>query len=195
MCLVDEVQIIKHKYIQKWICLHHLKKKSFVVKYSLWPRAKVAVWIIVFDSVCMRKYSVFKCNYFLLFNANKYTDMFGEAKLECGRSLMRPWSAPRNFFPFWQTIRQLRQRKQHLTKDVLTSTDDVIGWWKEHFECLLNPTGHLPWRKLGQWKLGLIRPYQELRPQVKSCGSRAPEWTRFALSSSRLWMGLTSITD
>uniref|UniRef100_A0A8C6S4J5 Reverse transcriptase domain-containing protein n=1 Tax=Neogobius melanostomus TaxID=47308 RepID=A0A8C6S4J5_9GOBI len=48
---------------------------------------------------------------------------------------------------FWQTIRRLRRGKQCFTNTVysaggelLTSTGDVVGWWKEYFEDLLNPT-------------------------------------------------------
>ncbi|KAJ8014446.1 hypothetical protein DPEC_G00040310 [Dallia pectoralis] len=64
----------------------------------------------------------------------------------CGRS-----SAPRCFRSaprcFWKTVRHLRRGKRGTIQAVyskngtlLTSTDDVIGWWKEHFEELLNPT-------------------------------------------------------
>uniref|UniRef100_A0A673CDI6 Reverse transcriptase domain-containing protein n=1 Tax=Sphaeramia orbicularis TaxID=375764 RepID=A0A673CDI6_9TELE len=48
---------------------------------------------------------------------------------------------------FWQTIRRLRRGKQCATNTVysgsgelLTSTGDVVGRWKEYFEDLLNPT-------------------------------------------------------
>ncbi|XDV52206.1 hypothetical protein PO909_020956 [Leuciscus waleckii] len=48
---------------------------------------------------------------------------------------------------FWQTVRRLRRRKQCPTNAVytgggqlLTSTGDVVGRWKEYFEDLLNPT-------------------------------------------------------
>uniref|UniRef100_A0A672ZD16 Reverse transcriptase domain-containing protein n=1 Tax=Sphaeramia orbicularis TaxID=375764 RepID=A0A672ZD16_9TELE len=54
------------------------------------------------------------------------------------------WSASRKF---WQTIRRLRKGKQCATNTVfsgsgelLTSTGDVVGQWKEYFEDLLNPT-------------------------------------------------------
>ncbi len=47
---------------------------------------------------------------------------------------------------FWQTIRRLRRGKQCPTNAVysgggqlLTSTGDVVGRWKEYFEDLLNP--------------------------------------------------------
>uniref|UniRef100_A0AAR2JQE7 Reverse transcriptase domain-containing protein n=1 Tax=Pygocentrus nattereri TaxID=42514 RepID=A0AAR2JQE7_PYGNA len=53
-------------------------------------------------------------------------------------------SAPKRF---WQTVRRLRRGKQCATSTVysgdgvlLTSTEDVIGRWKEYFEDLLNPT-------------------------------------------------------
>ena len=48
---------------------------------------------------------------------------------------------------FWQTIRRLRRGKQSSTNTVysgggelLTSTGDIVGRWKEYFENLLNPT-------------------------------------------------------
>uniref|UniRef100_A0A671WJG1 Reverse transcriptase domain-containing protein n=1 Tax=Sparus aurata TaxID=8175 RepID=A0A671WJG1_SPAAU len=48
---------------------------------------------------------------------------------------------------FWQTIRRLRRGKQSSTNTVysgggelLTSTGDIVGRWKEYFEDLLNPT-------------------------------------------------------
>ena len=48
---------------------------------------------------------------------------------------------------FWQTIRCLRRGKQSSTNTVysgggelLTSTGDIVGRWKEYFEDLLNPT-------------------------------------------------------
>ncbi|KAJ3588625.1 hypothetical protein NHX12_009479 [Muraenolepis orangiensis] len=53
-------------------------------------------------------------------------------------------SAPKRF---WQTIRRLRRGKRKSIQAVyskggtlLTSTEEVIGQWKEHFEELLNPT-------------------------------------------------------
>ncbi|KAJ3586871.1 hypothetical protein NHX12_013263 [Muraenolepis orangiensis] len=53
-------------------------------------------------------------------------------------------SAPKSF---WQTIRRLRRGKRGSMQAVyskggtlLTSTEEVIGQWKEHFEELLNPT-------------------------------------------------------
>ncbi|KAJ3590403.1 hypothetical protein NHX12_008354 [Muraenolepis orangiensis] len=53
-------------------------------------------------------------------------------------------SAPKHF---WQTIRRLRRGKRGSIQAVyskggtlLTSTEEVIGQWKEHFEELLNPT-------------------------------------------------------
>ncbi|KAJ3585496.1 hypothetical protein NHX12_014215 [Muraenolepis orangiensis] len=53
-------------------------------------------------------------------------------------------SAPKRF---WQTIRRLRRGKRGSIQAVyskggtlLTSTEEVIGRWKEHFEELLNPT-------------------------------------------------------
>ncbi|TWW81825.1 hypothetical protein D4764_01G0016400 [Takifugu flavidus] len=48
---------------------------------------------------------------------------------------------------FWTTIRRLRKGKQCTVNTVysgdgvlLTSTRDVVDWWKEYFEDLLNPT-------------------------------------------------------
>ncbi|KAJ3600246.1 hypothetical protein NHX12_031232 [Muraenolepis orangiensis] len=53
-------------------------------------------------------------------------------------------SAPKRF---WQTIRRLRRGKRGSIQAVyskgetlLTSTEEVIRRWKEHFEELLNPT-------------------------------------------------------
>ena len=54
------------------------------------------------------------------------------------------WSASRKF---WLTIWRLRRGKQPSTNTVyggggelLTSTGDIVGQWKEYFEDLLNPT-------------------------------------------------------
>ncbi|XP_051775570.1 uncharacterized protein LOC127525979 [Erpetoichthys calabaricus] len=48
---------------------------------------------------------------------------------------------------FWSTVRRLRRGKQCSVNTVyggdgalLTSTRDVVGWWGEYFEDLLNPT-------------------------------------------------------
>ncbi|KAI3367323.1 hypothetical protein L3Q82_008366 [Scortum barcoo] len=48
---------------------------------------------------------------------------------------------------FWQTVRRLRRGKQYSANTVysaggelLTSTADIVGQWKEYFEDLLNPT-------------------------------------------------------
>ncbi|KAI3376108.1 hypothetical protein L3Q82_016634 [Scortum barcoo] len=48
---------------------------------------------------------------------------------------------------FWQTVRRLRRGKQYSANTVysaggelLTSTGDIVGWWKKYFEDLLNPT-------------------------------------------------------
>ena len=48
---------------------------------------------------------------------------------------------------FWNTIRHLRRGKRGTIQAVyskggtlLTSTEEVVGRWKEHFEELLNPT-------------------------------------------------------
>ncbi|KAJ3601978.1 hypothetical protein NHX12_029739 [Muraenolepis orangiensis] len=53
-------------------------------------------------------------------------------------------SAPKRF---WQTIRCIKRGKRGSIQAVyskggtlLTSTEEVIGQWKEHFEELLNPT-------------------------------------------------------
>ncbi|XP_055362025.1 uncharacterized protein LOC129603656 [Betta splendens] len=63
---------------------------------------------------------------------------FGEAMEEDYRSASKR---------FWQTVRRLRRGKQFFTNSVfsgggelLTSTGDVIGRWKEYFEDLLNPS-------------------------------------------------------
>ena len=62
---------------------------------------------------------------------------FGEAMEEDYRSASKR---------FWQTVRRLRRGKQLSTNTVysaggelLTSTGDVVGRWKEYFEDLLNP--------------------------------------------------------
>ena len=64
-------------------------------------------------------------------------EKFGEAMEEDYRSASRK---------FWQTVRRLRRGKQFSTNTVysgggelLTSTEDVVGRWKEFFEDLLNP--------------------------------------------------------
>ncbi|KAK3557454.1 hypothetical protein QTP70_027739, partial [Hemibagrus guttatus] len=51
---------------------------------------------------------------------------------------------------FWQTVRRLRRGKQLSANTVysgggelLASTGDIVGWWKEYFEALLNPTDTL----------------------------------------------------
>ncbi|KAK3552129.1 hypothetical protein QTP86_001507 [Hemibagrus guttatus] len=48
---------------------------------------------------------------------------------------------------FWQTVRRLRRGKQLSANTVyggdgelLVSTGDIVGWWKEYFKDLLNPT-------------------------------------------------------
>ncbi|KAK3515164.1 hypothetical protein QTP70_008179 [Hemibagrus guttatus] len=48
---------------------------------------------------------------------------------------------------FWQTVRRLRRGKQLSANTVysgggelLASTGDIVGWWKEYFKDLLNPT-------------------------------------------------------
>lgn len=63
---------------------------------------------------------------------------FLKPKPGCGRSLGTVC------WPKWQTIR-LRKEKQGLAQavfgrggELLTQTDDIVGWWKEHFEVLLN---------------------------------------------------------
>ncbi|KAI3375226.1 hypothetical protein L3Q82_021728 [Scortum barcoo] len=63
---------------------------------------------------------------------------FGEAMEEDYRSASKR---------FWQTVRRLRRGKQYSANTVysaggelLTSTGDIVGWWKKYFEDLLNPT-------------------------------------------------------
>jgi len=48
---------------------------------------------------------------------------------------------------FWQTVRRLRKGKQGLIQavlcwggELLTQTEDIVGWWNKHFEELLNLT-------------------------------------------------------
>ena len=47
---------------------------------------------------------------------------------------------------FWQTVRRLRRGKKYPVHTVfsaggelLTSTESIVGWWKEYSEDLLNP--------------------------------------------------------
>ncbi len=65
-------------------------------------------------------------------------EKFGEAMEEDYRSASKR---------FWQTVRRLRRGKQYPANTVysgggelLTSTGDIVGRWKEYFEDLLNPT-------------------------------------------------------
>ncbi|KAM9358371.1 uncharacterized protein ABDE67_003862 [Symphorus nematophorus] len=65
-------------------------------------------------------------------------EKFGEAMEEDYRSASKK---------FWQTVRRLRRGRQSSANTVysgggelLTSTGDIVGRWKEYFEDLLNPT-------------------------------------------------------
>ena len=62
-----------------------------------------------------------------------------------GEAMEKDFRAAPKFF--WKTFRHLRRGKQGTIQAVyskdgtlLTSTDGVLGRWKEHFEELLNPT-------------------------------------------------------
>ncbi|KAJ3612002.1 hypothetical protein NHX12_020281 [Muraenolepis orangiensis] len=68
-------------------------------------------------------------------------------------------SAPKRF---WQTIRRLRRGKRGSIQAVyskggtfLTSTEEVIGRWKEHFEELLNPTTPSMWSEIRDGRTSL----------------------------------------
>uniref|UniRef100_A0AAR2JQZ9 Reverse transcriptase domain-containing protein n=1 Tax=Pygocentrus nattereri TaxID=42514 RepID=A0AAR2JQZ9_PYGNA len=90
-------------------------------------------------------------------------------------------SAPKRF---WQTIRRLRRGKQCATSTVysgdgvlLTSTEDVIGRWKEYFEDLLNPTDTFSSEEAesGDMGIGLSITEAEVAKVVKKLlGGKAP---------------------
>ena len=100
---------------------------------------------------------------------------FGEAMEEDYRS------APRRF---WQTVRRLRGGRRQLAHTVysgggelLTSTEDIVGRWKEYFEELLNPTGTYSGKETEPEISGLGRPISgaEVAEAVKKLrGSGAP---------------------
>lgn len=67
---------------------------------------------------------------------------------------------------FWQTLRQLKREKQYPTNAVYTengellpSTGDIVGWWKEYFENL-NATD-MPFL----WKKGKIKKEEAENPE------------------------------
>ncbi|KAK3510524.1 hypothetical protein QTP70_009126 [Hemibagrus guttatus] len=69
---------------------------------------------------------------------NRVWEEFGEAMEKDYRMASRK---------FWLTVRHLRRGKQLSANTVysgsgelLASTGDIVGWWKEYFEDLLNPT-------------------------------------------------------
>ncbi|KAJ3583951.1 hypothetical protein NHX12_015448 [Muraenolepis orangiensis] len=82
-------------------------------------------------------------------------------------------SAPKRF---WQTIRRLRRGKRGYIQAVyskggtlLTSTEEVIGWWKEHFEELLNPTTPSMVSTRSLVVVGLGKEEREKRQQWSCC--------------------------
>ena len=59
---------------------------------------------------------------------------------------------------FWKTIRCLKRGKQSSTNtiysgggELLTSTGDIVGRWKEYFKDLLNPTDTLSIEEAETW--------------------------------------------
>ena len=85
---------------------------------------------------------------------------------------------------FWTTIRRLRRGKQCIVNTVyggdgalLTSTRDVVDWWKEYFEDLLNPTDTPSGKEAGPGDSGVGSPISgaEVAEVVrKLLGGRAP---------------------
>uniref|UniRef100_A0A3Q3T275 Reverse transcriptase domain-containing protein n=1 Tax=Mastacembelus armatus TaxID=205130 RepID=A0A3Q3T275_9TELE len=73
---------------------------------------------------------------------------------EFGEAMEKDYlSAPKKF---WQTVRRLRRGKQCSTNavysgsgELLTSTGDIVGRWKEYFEDLLNPVNTSSIREAG----------------------------------------------
>ncbi|KAJ3584246.1 hypothetical protein NHX12_014742 [Muraenolepis orangiensis] len=84
-------------------------------------------------------------------------------------------SAPKRFR---QTIRRLRRGKRGSIQTVhskggtlLTSTEEVIGLWKEHFEELLNPTNPPSTVERRGWRM------KDGKHQSPHCGSQtSPQW-------------------
>ena len=91
-------------------------------------------------------------------------------------------SAPKRF---WQTVRRLRGGRRQLVHTVysgdgglLTSTEEIVGRWKEYFEELLNPTNtySLEEAELGKdLGMGHLISGAEVAEAVKQLrGGRAP---------------------
>ncbi|XP_023284603.1 receptor-type tyrosine-protein phosphatase F-like [Seriola lalandi dorsalis] len=90
-------------------------------------------------------------------------------------------SAPKRF---WQTIRRLRGGRRQLAHTVysgggelLTSTEDIVGRWKEYFEELLNPTNTYSVEETEPRDLGMdgLISGAEVAEVVKQlCDGRAP---------------------
>ncbi|KAI3354809.1 hypothetical protein L3Q82_004540 [Scortum barcoo] len=64
---------------------------------------------------------------------------------EFGEAMEKDFQSAPRFF--WQTVRRLRRGRRQLAHTVysgggelLTSTEQIVGQWKEYFEDLLNPT-------------------------------------------------------
>ena len=99
---------------------------------------------------------------------------------------------------FWQTVRRLRRGKQCPTNAVysgggqlLTSTGDVIGRWKEYFEDLLNPTDTSSIEEAEAEGLeadSSITQAEVTEVVKKLLVARHRGWMRSALSTSSLWM-------
>ncbi|KAI3362794.1 hypothetical protein L3Q82_001658 [Scortum barcoo] len=99
---------------------------------------------------------------------------------------------------FWQTVRRLRRGKQCSANTVysaggelLTSTEDIVGQWKEYFEDLLNltdtPSTEEAEAEDSEVDSSITQP--EVTEVVRKllCG-KAPGWMRYTLSTSSLWM-------
>ncbi|KAJ3594987.1 hypothetical protein NHX12_004292 [Muraenolepis orangiensis] len=103
-------------------------------------------------------------------------------------------SAPKRF---WQTIRRLRRGKRGSIQAVyskggtlLTSTEEVIGRWKEHFEELLNPTTPSMGRDVG----AALRTAQPVCPRRVLLGLVAQEACRLSKTSRRRRITLRELT-
>ncbi len=105
------------------------------------------------------------------------------------------WSASKRF---WQTVLRLRKGKQYFTNTVysgggelLTSTGDVIGRWKEYFEDLLNHTDTPSIEEAEMEDSGVDSSITQAEVTEVVCklrSGRASGWMRSALSTSSPWM-------
>ncbi len=118
------------------------------------------------------------------------------------------WSASKRF---WQNCPAPQEgRKQYFTNTVysgggelLTSTGDVIGRWRNTLRISSIPLTRLPLRKQRWRTQGLTRPLPQAEVTevvCKLCSGRASGWMRSALSTSSPWMwwgclGLTRLCN